>query len=340
MSRRWTTLKDEDLLKVRICDLGLTIAGSELEPLVEQLYNEIAAKELTFRPEAYLGDEWFSPEGVPAIAIPFYLAHPRLKALEQELMFEVEGGNPSWCMRLLRHEAGHSFDHSYRLSRRRRWHELFGSPKQEYLPETYRPRPYSRSFVKHLDNWYAQAHPDEDFAETFAVWLTPDSKWRREYAKWKVALDKLQYVDRLARECRNLKPRPVREALPFNAAKMKSTLGTYYQKRKREHAIDYPGFYDEDLKRIFNGDAERAKREFSASRFMTRNRKIILDSVSYWTGERKFPVEHFLKKLTDRCDELGLRIGRTESETLLEVATYTATLVTNYLFTGQFKRSV
>ena len=26
----------------------------------------------------------------------------------------------------------------------------------------------------HLDPWYAQSHPDEDFAETFAVWLTPE----------------------------------------------------------------------------------------------------------------------------------------------------------------------
>ncbi|MBI3665447.1 MAG: putative zinc-binding metallopeptidase [Acidobacteria bacterium] len=196
----WVSLKDEDLLALRICDLGVRIEGSELEARVAQFYEELGARGLTLWPVCYLGDEWFSPAGVPAIAIPFYLAHPRLKALELRQMLEVEGGTGEWCLQLLRHECGHAIDHAYCFSSRRDWHKVFGSPHTEYTPDTYRPRPYSKSFVRHLDNWYAQAHPDEDFAETFAVWLTMSpEEWRQRYRGWK-ALDKLEYVDGLMKE--------------------------------------------------------------------------------------------------------------------------------------------
>ncbi|HJZ86344.1 MAG TPA: putative zinc-binding metallopeptidase, partial [Polyangia bacterium] len=202
----WPALRDEELLAVRICDLGVRIEGSELASRVEELYSELAARGLSIRPRCYLGDEWFSPEGVPSIAIPFYLAHPRLKQLELHQMLEVEGGTPDWCQKLLRHECGHALDHAYRFSSRRKWRQLFGSPEAEYRPEHYRPRPYSRSFVRHLANWYAQAHPDEDFAETFAVWLhTPEPEWRAHYQGWR-ALDKLDYVHQLMQEAAHAKP--------------------------------------------------------------------------------------------------------------------------------------
>jgi len=149
----WVTLRDEELLALRICDLGVRIEGSELQTRVGQLYDELAARAVSLRPDCYLGDEWFSPEGVPAIAVPFYLAHPRLKTLELHQMLEVEGGTSEWCQRLLRHECGHAIDHAYRISSRRQWQEVFGSPETEYTPDTYRPRPYSKSFVRHRPNW-------------------------------------------------------------------------------------------------------------------------------------------------------------------------------------------
>src|SRR5438309_601645 len=139
----WVGLRDEELLQLRICDLHVRIEGSELAPRVGQLHEELAARGLPLRPSCYLGDEWFSPEGVAAIAIPFSLAHPRLKQLELHQMLEVEGGTPEWCQKLLRHECGHALDHAYKFSSRRKWHQLFGSPEEEYAPEHYRPRPYS-----------------------------------------------------------------------------------------------------------------------------------------------------------------------------------------------------
>jgi hypothetical protein len=334
------SLKDEELLKMRVCDLGVRIEGSWLEERVRLLHHELAQKGLILQPQIYLGDEWFSPEGMVAIAIPFYLAHPRLMALEKKMMFDVEGGNEGWCQKLLRHEAGHCFDHAYGFSKTRKWRKLFGSPDQEYAPEMYRPKPYSRSFVKHLENWYAQAHPDEDFAETFAVWLAPQSNWRMEYSKWPVALEKLSYVDEQARLSANKPFILPGKNLPFSAARMKTTLEHYYARRKREHADEYPDFYDGDLRKIFNGGPELPRRETGAAGFMRRNHKLIVESVSRWTGERKYPVQKLVKKLEDRCEKLDLRLGADAAHTNLNVAAYLATLVTNYLHTGKFKRTV
>ena len=188
----WARLSDEELLDVRFCDLKLSIEGTTLEERVHKLHDELNHRGLPFRPHCWLSTEWFSPDGVPGIAIPFYLAHPRLTRLEEHQILDVEGGTPRWCMQLLRHEAAHALDSAYRLHRKRTWREVFGSYAQPYS-KFYKPKPYSKSYVLHLDLWYAQSHPAEDFAETFAVWLDPHSRWRKRYQGWP-ALKKLRAV--------------------------------------------------------------------------------------------------------------------------------------------------
>src|SRR5579864_7826274 len=228
----WSAFKDEELLALRICDLGVRIEHSELQPRIEQLNTELAARGVLLRPDCYLGDEWFSPEGVPAIAIPFYLAHPRLKALEMRQMMEVEGGTPQWCQMLLRHECGHAVDHAYKLSARKDWQQVFGSPETEYTPETYTPRPYSKSFVQHLPNWYAQAHPEEDFSETFAVWLgSAPEEWRTKYHGWK-SLEKLEYIHQVMQEVVGTKPVVTKGRRSYEAGKLRKTLAKYYAGRR------------------------------------------------------------------------------------------------------------
>lgn len=333
-------LSDEELLKLRFKDLKISIQESEVEAYVQQLYSELDAKGLNFHPRIFLGDEWFSPEGMNAIAVPFYFAHSRLKSLEKNLMLDVEGGNPEWFMRLLRHEAGHCFDHCYRFSKRKKWHQVFGSPSQEYEPDTYRPQPYSKSYVKHLDNWYAQAHPDEDFAETFAVWLDPKRDWKAEYARWPVALAKLEYMNQLAQESLKLQNVAEKGRVPSEVSRLTTTLDKYYQRRRREQAADYPDFYDSDLRKIFNGAPDLSKREFSAGRFMTRQRKSIVATVAWATSERKYTIDTLVKRLRERCMQLELRLGKSETQTTMEVASFLTSLVTNYLFTGKFKRQV
>ncbi len=332
----WVSLKDEELLQVRICDLGVRIEGTELEGRIAQLHEELAARGVTLKPDVYLGDEWFSPAGVPAIAIPFYLAHPRLKALELRQMLEVEGGTAEWCLKLLRHECGHAVDHAWHFSTLPRWREVFGNPETEYAPDTYRPRPYSRGFVQNLGNWYAQAHPDEDFAETFAVWLaTTPEEWKERYRGWK-ALEKLDYVQELMQQAASHPPAVARGRRISQAAKLRKTLARHYAARRKLYAEDFPDFHDADLRAIF-GDGRPG--EESAAHLMRRNRKVVVESVARWTGQRKYAVDMLVGKLIQSCRRLGLS-APDSSRLAFELAAYLAAMVTNQLHTGRFKREV
>ena len=334
----WTALSDDELLKVRICDLRVRIEGSELEPYVAQLFGELEAHGLGLKPEAYLADEWFSPSGVPLIAIPFFLAHPRLKQLELRQMLEVEGGTRGWCLQLLRHECGHAYDHAYGFSKRERWAAVFGSPDVEYEPDAYRPRPYSRSFVRHLPNWYAQAHPDEDFAETFAVWLTfSPEQWRSQYRGWK-ALEKLEYVAELMKEVAE-QPPPVIEkrGRAWEASRLRRTLEKYYAAKRKLYAQDFPDVYDSDLRAIFEkGDFG----EESAAQVMRRMQHRLSAAIVRWTGQHKYVADTLVSRLIIRARELKLPAPRDQATLMVDLAAYLSALVTNHLHTGKFKRFV
>src|SRR6185503_6337358 len=271
------------------------------------------------------------------IAIPFYLAHPRLKPLELHQMMEVEGGTAEWCQMLLRHECGHAVDHAYQFSSRADWQSIFGSPETEYAPETYRPRPYSKSFVRHLPNWYAQAHPDEDFAETFAVWLAnPPDTWRQRYRGWK-AIEKLEYLNNLMTEAASKPPIVTGGRRISEARKLRKTLARHYAARRKLYAEDFPDFYDADLRAIFrNAEPDNE----SAVAVMRRHRGALIASVVQWTGQRKYTVSMLVRKLMLRCSELKLMAPKDSARLHFELVAYLTAMVTNHLYTGRFKRSV
>src|SRR4051812_43497475 len=186
----------ERLLRSKISELGLKVEGSRLEPLVAQLHQELEAAGIELKPRVYLSDQWGCPDGIPLIGVPFYLADARLERIEAEMSAGIE--DDADAMRYMRHECGHAINYAFKFYEQPEWRELFGPFSRPYR-ERYRTDPFSRAYVRHILGWYAQKHPDEDFAETFAVWLTPDIDWRSDYAGWE-ALDKLAYVDRVMRE--------------------------------------------------------------------------------------------------------------------------------------------
>jgi hypothetical protein len=330
----WAELPDEALLNLRLCDLPVSIAGSWLEDRLATLDAELAARGLTFRPHYWLSNEWFSPDGVPGVAIPFYLAHPRLMKLERAQMLEVEGGTPDWCLKILRHEAGHAFDNAYDLRRRRRRVRLFGSPSTPY-PDFYLPRPYSKSFVLHLDSWYAQSHPDEDFAETFAVWLNPDGDWRRRYADWK-AMSKLQYMDQLMQEIAGQKPvvRSRRRVEPLE--RLRTTLRRHYAKRREHYGVEYPRFYDRDLRRLFSSDPAYRKNP-TAARVIAQIRRDVRRLVAEWTGSYQYTIDRVIEDMTARARELQLRLRFPLDRTRLDFTILVTVQTMNYLHSGRHR---
>jgi len=330
----WTTLSDEKLLEVRMSDLRLTIEGTDLEPRIAEINAEMDTRGLSFRPFYYLSDEWFTPDGVPGIAIPFYLAHPRLAKLELKEMLEVEGGDPESCLKILRHEVGHAIDNAYALRRRPTRRRLFGNPATEY-PEYYTPKPYSKSFVQHLDHWYAQSHPDEDFAETFAVWLDPGSMWATRYAGWP-ALRKLEYMDQLMRDVARQRPRIASKRRLDPLPRLKKTLGEHYRNKREHYGLDHPDFYESDLRNLFSDAPQYAKRP-SAARFVRRIRKEVRSTVASFTDSYQYTIDQLLETIIERCRELNLRLTESEESTKIDFMVFLTVQTMNYLHSGRHR---
>ena len=303
-------MSDDELLGVRLCDLNLTLVGRPVEQRVQQLYKELRQRDLRLRPPVWLSDEWFVPEHVPGIAIPFYLAHPRLTRLEASQMFEVEGGNKTWCMQLLRHEVGHAIETAYRLHHKRRWRTVFGKATKRY-PDYYIPKPRSRRYVLHMDWWYAQSHPSEDFAETFAVWLQSGSGWRKRYRDWPV-IHKLEYVDELMGAIAGVRPpvEPARHIDPLH--RLRQTLRTHYRNKRRKYLPDDRHYYDRPLKRLFSGDARGSTS--SAAAFLAREAANARRRLAGDDFEKAYVVNLVLKELARRSRELDLHTARPADE--------------------------
>lgn len=326
----WESWPTKRLLDLRLCDLGVSLEGTWLEELTARVDQELADRDLRLVPHYWLADEWFSPDGVPGVALPFYLAHKRLMKLEREMMFSVEGGTRSSCMMLLRHEVGHAIDHAFKLSRRKRFQELFGKVSTPY-PDFYRPRPSSKRFVQHLDGWYAQSHPSEDFAETFAVWLK-SSAWRRKYAGWP-ALQKLEYVDELMGEIAGTAPKVRDRSRPYSLPKLRHRLRTHYARKRAHYQVGYSEAWDRDLLRLFSADPEHQHRPLASS-FLRKRRQIIRERVSKWTGEYEFTLDQILKEMIGRARELRLRLRTDDEQAAIDFAIMLAVNTVHYLHRG------
>lgn len=329
---RWEKWPAERILDLRLCDLDLTIAGTWLEEPIQLIHEELERRDLLIRPHFWLSEEWFSPGDIPGIAIPFYLAHPRLMKIERSQMLEVEGGTLEGCLKILRHETGHVIQHGYQLQRKHRWQELFGKSSIRY-PEYYRPRPSSKRYVLHLDRWYAQAHPDEDFAETFAVWFQSRPLWKKRYAGWP-AMKKLEYVDELMLELAGQRPPVTSRALVDPLPMVRKTLRHHYEEKRARYCVNVPRNYDRELKRLFSDAPEHRGRE-SAAALLRRNRLEIRQMVARWTGEYEFTLDQVLKDMMVRCRELKLRAAKPERQLKLDFAILLTVQTMHCLYSGR-----
>jgi hypothetical protein len=249
-------------------------------------------------------------------------------------MLEVEGGTEDWCMRILRHEAGHAIDNAYKLRLRRRRQQIFG-PSYKAYPQFYDPKPYSKSFVLHLDSWYAQSHPDEDFAETFAVWLNPESDWRTRYTDWP-ALKKLEYIDALMQDVagKAMLVKTHRRVDPLPS--IRKTLRAHYDRKRRHYGLLHPDFYDRDLRRLFSDHPDYAG-NLKAARFIARVRKDVRRMVASWTGEYQYTIDQVLEAMLKRANELNLRLTTPEERAKMDFLVLLTVQTMNYLHSGRHR---
>lgn len=297
----------------------------------DQLTSELKERNLKLRPHCWFSDDWFSPDDIPGIAVPFYMAHRRLMRLERNQMLEVEGGTKEWCMRIMRHEAGHAMDTAFRLHQRKGYKAIFGNYSDPY-PETYRPRPRSKKFVLHLEPWYAQSHPAEDFAETFAVWLKPRSRWQKVYEGW-AALKKIEYVDQLMGRVSGKPPKVKSKAKVDPVHRNTMTLREHYEQRHAMYSLNSPSVFDDDLKKIFDSNKPTG-RVRTAAAFLQKNRTELSQTIAEWTGEYRHNINQVLREMIERCRLLKLYLPEDETGLKQNLLLMMTVHTMNYLHAG------
>ncbi len=333
----WQTVRYE-LLNTRISDLGLRIEGGRLEPLVLHLYGELAAKKLKFRPAVYLTDTWGCPDRVPLIGIPFFLADERLMRIEEEQTGDVEDVRKT--MMFLRHEAAHAFNYAYKLWEFPEWDEVFGSFDLPYR-EVFKPRPASRNFVRHLyveeyGRSYAQKHPDEDFAETFAVWLTPRSGWRRKYRFWPV-IEKLNCVDRWICDVRNKPPARTTGQILNPVERMNILLVDHYGASAEQYRAAAQGYLDDRLREVFPRISRG--RTLALNSLLKKHRQRLADRLRSMSGLLDLEVTAILDKLEERSQALKVKVFEEQVEAgLVDAAALASALAMEFAFTGRLAR--
>lgn len=324
----WRRDSDAGLLSRRVCDLDLSIEESPLQALLDRVNKELAARDLRFRPYAWLSSDWFTPDGVTGFAIPFTLADRRLIALERRQLLTVEGGTQEQCLRILRHETAHALDNAFGLHGRRDWTRTFGRFSAPYA-QSYAPDPSSRDHVLNLSSWYGQSHPCEDWAETFAVWLDPSSRWRERYAGWP-ALTKLEYVDGLMR---GLAGRPAQHRtrrVEDPSHRDTSTLAEHFQRKRTVLDEETIPAMDDHLRRLFAPSNAQGGRQASA--FLRKHRRALVRGVAQPLGHHAYLVDQVAEEMILRCQHLRLKRIQPEQAALLAAAALLTALTNQFTF--------
>jgi hypothetical protein len=332
---------ESNLWSTPIRDLGLTIEGTRLEPILAEFIEEVRQAGITrVRPRFYLSTEWGVPFETIAIAIPFYLARPDLTALHAERVGHVEGFDRADILRYLRHEMGHVVNYAYRLYEREEWVKQFGSITQPYFEE-YRPEPFSRRYVRHLPGWYAQKHPDEDWSETFAVWMTPGLDWRVEYGSWPIALAKLSYCSRTMATLRDREPEVTNSELDEDVGEIEYSLDQYYG-RANDSSGELPPGLDGALRAIFEdlGSADGGTRNEPlrpADALIRRLEPELMANVFRWTGHFPERTRVLLRYLAERARQLGqgYPLNR-EDSAIMALTTLVTGLAMNHVQRGSY----
>jgi len=329
-----------ELLARRISDFDLRIEGRPLERLIERFRGELTEQGLTrLKPLFYLSDEWGVPEGTVAIGIPFYLADAELTRVHALHGGLVEGDSEEDILRYLRHEMGHVVNYAYRLYTTEEWTQLFGPMSRPYL-EQFRVVPFSTEFVRHLPGGYAQKHPDEDWAETFAVWMTPGVDWRARYEDSPGALAKLDACERMIAALREREPDVTDTTIDDEVSGIHRTLQEYYGSVD-DSEVSIPRSLDGDLQAILarraEAPAETERRTGDAALLLRRQQDSLVRSVYRWTGVDPALLYPLIEHLARRATALKLDYALHERDAILvELSGFLTTLAMNYVYTGKF----
>lgn len=298
-------LSYQKFLTTKIKDLELSL--DSMAPYFDKLKDELKKHDIILWPDFYFGDEWGCVDKAISISIPFYFANEDLKEIDQSPATHSE------FLKILRHETGHAVNYAYKLWKRKDWKETFGDFNKKY-PKKYihRVNPWSKEYVKHLhylsdgDLHYAQKHPDEDWAETFAVWLYPKSGWKTRYQGCPGALQKLEYVDTIIGEIAGQKPVNTKTKRDGEYTKIEDTVSEWWG--LGEEVLDTKlQEYLNDMNELFTKPINKRKKLLPAYLFVRRYAGPLSEKLSNCIlGSNKNSIKKCLRIWERICRDEGL----------------------------------
>lgn len=334
--------QESRFLATPIRELGLTITDTPLHELISEFQRELERVGIRrLKPDFYLSTEWGVPFESISIGIPFYLAQPELVDVHARHVGHLEGVGRAELLRYLRHEMGHVVNYAYRLYEQAEWIRLFGSITQPYLEE-YRPEPFSQRYVTHLPGWYAQKHPDEDWSETFAVWMTPGLDWRATYANWPDALAKLEYCDRTMAGVNERDPLVTTTDRDEEVSSLTASLEDFYRVHPAAEDDSLPPDLDGSLRVIFEdfgspeNHATDAPRR-SAAELIRHLERDVVANVYRWTGHFPEMTRRLVQHLATRAETLRqVYPADHESSVTVALTTLVTSLAMNHVLRGHY----
>jgi hypothetical protein len=347
------TLKFE-ILHTPINKLGLAIKGTLIDEAISRVREDMVRVGITqLSPYFYLSNAYGCVAGTTNIAVGFYDCNEYLRQLNKEIRNWLY--DPADILQIMRHEVGHAFCYAYKLYRTKEFRHLFKvkghffNTYREHLGS--RPNAWSADFVNPAGDYYAQKHPDEDFAETFSVWLTPEMDWQGQFRSKPGALKKLSYVERIVADFGRqdtLLNNSGSNTLDMPVEQLSMTVAQFWG-AKTAQMITYrrraTGYVDADLRELFQGPPRnlpphRFRREYRrAGRFLRSYKRLLINRVSYWVGADDFVVSDLIDKLAvrARATERFVKVADFEKK-LIEVTAYLTTLCRNYQDAEQYFR--
>ncbi len=325
-----------ELLLTPLNRLPITIEDSFFGEALRVVRADLKRARIKYlEPQYYLSTGYGTVAGTTTIALGFYDCNDVLQEINHELRgFRYTRDE---IINIIRHEVGHAFAYGYKLYRRKDFRQVFkvkGNYFNTYpLTDRYveRANPWSRDFVNPGGDYYAQKHPDDDFAETFMVWLMPRYNWRRAYRRYPGALRKLEFVDKLVSEVRRTEPLIDQSPNLYEPLDdFRETLARFYRLRTtRAYRKRATGYIDPDLIDMFwrpaptRGKRKREQDYVHADNFIRKHKRDIAAQVSRWSEVDPRVVQDFLDKCRARAHALDLWVRKeTREKKVIEFTSY------------------
>ena len=265
-----------DRLSKKVKNLKWQYQGSRVEKAVAQVQAELDQQKIDFKIRCWASDDWYTPDGQVGFAFPFYLLDPKLSSIATAMDVNVEGRTQTELVKLIRHEVGHTLDNAFCLRKKAGRKKLFGA--QIKYPLSYSPKYQRSAYVDHLGDGYAESHPDEDFAETFSVWLGQCDIWKTKYQSRSQAYAKLKQVDQWMTDLKNQKPINNRVKAEDLASKDGRSLKEVFLKRASNEIKYARKIFSEFTQELDPSQCE------SLHRWLRKNKKRCIHQVATYTG--------------------------------------------------------